>query len=76
MANEEELAKLQSYLEDADYKNFLSFCLEPREWKEIWKLDMQKSKIFRILKDLKMVKAIEFADGRYCTAVYPREYLK
>lgn len=76
MANEKEIAELQKYLNDEDYKMLLTFCVEPKAWKEISKLKLKKGKIFQILKDLKIVKALEFADGKYYAASFAQEFLK
>lgn len=76
MADEKELAELQKYLEDEEYKTLLSFCVEPKKWNEIQKLKVKRGKLFQILKDLKTVKALDFADGKYFTAAFAKEYLK
>lgn len=76
MANEKEIAELQKYLQDGDYKKILSFCQEPKSWNEIRKVKVKQSKLFQILKDLKIVKALEFADGKYYAASFTEEFLK
>ncbi len=76
MANENEIAELQKYLGDEDYKMLLTFCVEPKAWNDIAKLKMKKGKMFQIMKDLKIIKALAFADGKYYAAPYTQEYLK
>ena len=76
MANEKEIAELQRYLQDGDYMKLLSFCQEPKAWNEIRKMKVKQSKLFQILKDLKIVKALEFADGKYYAASFTEEFLK
>lgn len=76
MANEKEIAELQKYLNDEDYKMLLAFCAEPKEWKEISRLKIKKGKMFQVLKDLKVITALEFADGKYYAASFTQEFLK
>jgi hypothetical protein len=77
LANEKELAELQKYLKDADYKMIISFCQEPKAWDEISKLkQIKQSKLFQIMKDLKTVKALEFNGGKYFTASFVKDMLK
>jgi len=76
MANDKEIAGLQKYLNDEDYKMLLSFCTEPKEWKEIVRIKIKKGKMFQVLKDLKAINALEFADGKYYAAPFAREFLK
>ena len=76
MVDEKELAELQKYLADEDYKQLLSFCLEPKGYNEIRKLKVKQSKLFQMLKDLKVMKALEFADGKYYAADFVKEFLK
>jgi len=76
MAYDKEIADLQNYLKDADYKVLLTFCLEPKSWDEIRKMKIKQNKLFQILKDLKMSKALEFADGKYFAAQFSKEYVK
>ena len=76
MADEKELAELQKYMQDEDYKAILSFCVEPRAWSEIRKLKVKQSKLFQILKDLKLVKALDFADGKYYATSFAKDFLK
>lgn len=73
---DENLVKLQKYLEDEDYKELIEFCCEPRAWNEISKLKIKKSKLFQILKDLKISSTLKFADGKYYAASFVKEYLK
>jgi hypothetical protein len=76
MANENEVAELQKYLNDGDYKMLLSFCVEPKAWADISKLKLKKGKMFQIMKDLKIINALAFSDGKYYAAPYTQEYLK
>jgi len=76
MPNEKEIAELQNHLNDEDYKTILNFCIEPKAWKEISKLKVKRGKLFQILKDLKTIKALEFADGKYYAASFTQEFLK
>ena len=73
--DEESLTQLKKYLEDKDYKELLEFCLEPKAWKEISKLKIKKSKMFNVLKALKESSMLEFADGKYYTASFVKEYM-
>ena len=70
------MAELRKYLENEDYRKLLTFCLEPKAWNEIRKMKIKQSKLFQILKDLKMAKALEFADGKYYAAAFTKELLK
>ncbi len=70
------ITQLQKYLVDADYKQILAYCVEPKQWKDIAKLKVKQSKIFQILKDLKTIKALEFSDGKYLTASYVKEHIE
>jgi hypothetical protein len=74
--NAEEVAKLRRYLEDEDYKRLLSFCCEPKTWREIMKMGVKRDRLFDILKDLKLVKALGFADGKYYTTEAARSFLE
>ena len=76
MASDKELADLQNYLKDEDYKTMLNFCLEPKSWDEIRKLKVKQSKLFQIMKDLKVAKALEFNGGKYFTASFAKQVLK
>ena len=76
MTNEKAIAELQKYLQDEDYKGILSFCVEPKAWNEIRKLKVKQSKLFQILKDLKVVKALDFANGKYYTTSFAKELLR
>jgi len=77
LATEKELAELQKYLKDADYKTIISFCLEPKGWDDISKIkQIKKSKLFQIMKDLKTAKALEFNGGKYFTASFVKDMLK
>lgn len=73
--SDENLAQLKSFLDDEDYKTLLEFCCEPRAWKEISKLKIKQSRMLKILKDLKMSETLLFADGKYYTAPFAKEYL-
>jgi len=68
--------ELQKWLADEDCKQLLTFCLEPKEWKEISKLKIKQSKMFKMLKELKTSNALQFADGKYYSAPVVREYLE
>jgi hypothetical protein len=70
------LDELQKYLADEDCKQLLTFCMEPKEWKEISKLKIKQSKMFKILKELKTSNALQFADGKYYSALVVKEYLE
>ncbi len=74
--SEENLVQIKEYLDDEDCKNLLEFCTEPKAWKEIAKLKIKQSKMFKMMKDLKISKALEFADGKYYTAAFVKEYMK
>jgi len=54
----------------------LSFCVEPKAWADISKLKLKKGKMFQIMKDLKIINALAFSDGKYYAAPYTQEYLK
>lgn len=71
----ENLAQLKKFLDDEDYKELLEFCCEPRAWKEISKLKIKQSKMFKMLKDLKTSETLLFADGKYYTAPHAKEYM-
>lgn len=74
--NEEEVAKLRRYLQDEDYKRLLFFCCEPRSWREIMDMGVKRDRLFDILKDLKLVKALGFSDGKYYTTESARSLLE
>lgn len=68
--------KLQGYIKDSDYKMVLSFCIEPKAWDDIRKLKIKQSKLFQMMKDLKVAKGLEFNNGKYFTASFAKEMLK
>lgn len=68
-------ARLRELIGDEQCKRLLEFCIEPREWKEIQKLKIKSHKIFGLMKELKTIKALEFADGKYFSADFVKEYL-
>lgn len=70
------LKTLQKYLGDDDYKQLLTFCLEPRQWSEISKLSIKISKVFQMIKDLKTIEALEYASGKYATASFVKEHIE
>lgn len=70
------IKKLQKYLGDDDYKQFLTFCLEPRQWSEISKLSIKTSKVFQMIKDLTTIEALKYASGKYETASYVQEHIE
>jgi len=70
------VTQLQKYLVDIDYKKILTYCVEPKQWNDIAKLNIKQSKVFQILKDLKTIKALEFSDGKYLTASYAKEHIE
>jgi len=74
--NEEELTQLRKYLENEDYKKLLSYCCEPRTWREIMRAGIKRDHLFDILKNLKLVKALSFADGKYYTTEAARSLLE
>lgn len=74
--DEKNVAELQKYLKDEDYRSVLTFCLEPKPWDEIRKLKVKQSKLFQIMKDLKVATALEFANGKYCTTGFAKDILK
>ncbi len=80
MAEAKALAELQKYLRDEDYCKVLGFCLEPRSWNDIRQLNkgakIKESKLFQIMRDLKLVGALEFNDGKYSTSTFARDLLK
>jgi hypothetical protein len=80
MADEKALAELQKYLRDEDYCKVLGFCLEPRSWNDIRQLNkgakIKESKLFQIMRDLKLVGALEFRDGKYYTSDLARNVMK
>lgn len=73
MANEEK--NLEELLQDEDYKELLTYCMEPKGWNEIQGIDIHRSKLFELLKVLKTNKALQFSDGKYYTADFAKEYL-
>lgn len=76
MIGEKEIFDLQRFLKDEDYKTVMVLCLEPKSWGDIQKTRIKQSKLFQILKDLKLAKCLEFNGGKYCTAAFVKEYLK
>ncbi len=74
--NEEELAQLRRYLENEDYRKLLSFCCEPRDWRELRKAGVKQERLFDVLRDLKLVKALAFADGKYYTTETAKSLLE
>ncbi len=74
--NEEELAQLRRYLENEDYRKLLSFCCEPRNWRELSKAGIRQERLFDIVRDLKLVKALAFADGKYYTTEMAKSLLE
>jgi len=72
---EENGAKLRELIGDEQCKQLLEFCLEPRAWREIQKLKIKPNKLFGLMKDLKTIKALDFADGKYFSADIVKEYL-
>ena len=73
--SEENLAQLKEFLGDEDYKKLLEFCCEPRAWREISKLKIKQGRMLKILKDLKLSETLLFADGKYYTAPFAKEYM-
>jgi len=69
-------SKLQKFLEDKDYHALLCFCVEPKDWQEIQKFKVRGNKMMKILKDLKLVEALAFGDGKYYTTSPAKEYIK
>ena len=77
MGDEEELLEqLRRYLEDEEYRKLLSFCCEPRDWRELTKAGVKRDRLFDILRDLKLVKALAFADGKYYTTEMAKSLLE
>ncbi|MCD6480633.1 hypothetical protein J7L65_07640 [Candidatus Bathyarchaeota archaeon] len=74
--NEEELAQLRRYLENEDYRKLLSFCCEPRDWRELGKAGVKQERLFDIVRDLKLVKALAFANGKYYTTEMAKSLLE
>jgi len=73
--SDENLAQLKEFLDDEDYKMILEFCCEPKAWKEVSKLKIKQSRFLNILKDLKVSETLLFADGKYYTAPFAKEYM-
>lgn len=75
--NEKEIAELQKYVKDEDYKYLLNFCKEPKSWNDIRKLKVKQSKLFQVLKDLKIIHGLEFNNDtkEYFTSDYAKLYL-
>ena len=71
----ENIEQLKMFLDDEDYKRVLEFCLEPKSWNEISKLKIKQSKILKLLKDLKVSETLLFADGKYYSAPFVKEYM-
>ena len=67
---------LKKNLEDADCLKLLNHCIEPKTFNEIKKTKIKDSKLFKILKEMKVAEALSFADGKYYTTQEAQEYLK
>lgn len=74
---EKEVAELQKYVKDEYYKDLLIFCVEPKSWDDIRKLKVKQSKLFQILKDLKIIHGLGFNNDtkKYFTSDYAKSYL-
>ncbi len=56
---------LKKQLEDEDFVKILNHCREPKTYNEMKAAKVKDSKLFRILKELKINEALLFADGKY-----------
>jgi hypothetical protein len=56
---------LKKHLEDEDFVKVLNHCREPKTYNEMKGAKVKQSKLFKILKDLKINEALLFADGKY-----------
>jgi len=56
---------LRKQLEDEDFVKILNHCREPKTYKEMKGAKVRDSKLFQILKELKLNEALLFADGKY-----------
>jgi hypothetical protein len=56
---------LKKHLEDEDFVKILNHCREPKTYKEMKGAKVRDSKLFKVLKELKINEALFFADGKY-----------
>ena len=56
---------LRKHLEDEDFVTILNHCREPKSYKEMKAAKVKDSKLFKVLKELKLNEALLFADGKY-----------
>jgi hypothetical protein len=59
---------LRKHLEDEDFVTILNHCREPKSYKEMKAAKVKDSKLFKVLKELKINEALLFADGKYYTS--------
>jgi hypothetical protein len=60
---------------DEDCKKVLIHCKEPKSFNEMKGAEVKQSKLFKILKELKISEALLFADGKYYTSPDAFAYL-
>ena len=56
---------MKKHLKDEDFVKVLNHCREPKTYNEMKGANVKQSKLFMILKELKVNKALLFADGKY-----------
>jgi hypothetical protein len=56
---------LKKQLEDEDFVKILNHCREPKAYNEMKAAKVRDSKLFKVLKELKINEALLFADGKY-----------
>lgn len=66
---------LKQQLLDTNCLKVLTQCKEPKSFKEIRASKIPDGKLFSVLKELKSIEALLFADGKYYTSPDVLEYM-
>ena len=66
---------IKKQVQDEDCKKLLTHCKEPRAFNEMKGAKIKESKLFKLLKELKLSEALLFADGKYYTSPDVFEFL-